>query len=113
MSTADNQSYYYMYNGHADVTALINTATGSVDATYYYDAFGNITESTGVAKDKNSILYSGYQYDPETKLYYPNARMYAPKIARFLQEDTYSGTINDPLSLNLYTYCVNKPIDLL
>jgi hypothetical protein len=30
-----------MYNGHADVTALLNTA-GNVVATYYYDAFGNI-----------------------------------------------------------------------
>lgn len=39
-----------------------------------------------------------------------NARMYDPKIARFLQEDTYAGDPNDPLSLNLYTYCSNNPI---
>ena len=110
MRTADGQSYYYMYNGHADVTALINAATGNIDATYYYDAFGNIVESTGVAKDKNSILYAGYQYDKETGLYYLNARMYDPKIARFLQEDTYTGDPNDPLSLNLYTYCANNPL---
>ncbi len=36
--------------------------------------------------------------------------MYDPKIARFLQEDTYLGDRNDPLSLNLYTYCYNNPI---
>jgi hypothetical protein len=37
--------------------------------------------------------------------------MYDPKIARFLQEDDskYSNP-NDPLSLNLYTYCHNEPI---
>ena len=110
MRTVDGQSYYYMYNGHADVTALINVATGNVDATYYYDAFGNIVESIGAAKDKNSILYSGYQYDKETGLYYLNARMYDPTIARFLQEDTYYGDPNDPLSLNLYTYCHNEPL---
>ena len=110
MRTADGQSYYYMYNGHADVTALINAATGNIDATYYYDAFGNIVESTGVAKDRNSILYAGYQYDKETGLYYLNARMYDPKIARFLQEDTYTGDPKDPLSLNLYTYCANNPL---
>jgi len=79
-------------------------------ATYYYDSFGNIVESTGVAKDKNSILYAGYQYDKETGLYYLNARMYDPKIARFLQEDTYTGDPNDPLSLNLYTYVKNNPL---
>jgi RHS repeat-associated protein len=110
MRTADGQSYYYMYNGHADVTALINVATGSVDATYYYDAFGNI-DPTGTTGDvNNNITYGGYQYDEETGLYYLNARMYDPKIARFLQEDTYAGNPNDPLSLNLYTYCANNPV---
>jgi len=36
--------------------------------------------------------------------------MYDPKIARFLQEDTYRGQANDPLSLNYYTYCSNNPV---
>ncbi len=36
--------------------------------------------------------------------------MYDPVTARFLQEDTYFGSIDDPLSLNLYTYCHNEPI---
>lgn len=108
MRSVDGESYYYMYNGHADVTALINAATGTVDATYYYDAFGNITESIGNVN--NNITYAGYQWDEETGLYYLNARMYDPKITRFLQEDTYLGDPNDPLSLNLYTYAANNPI---
>ncbi|TYQ15346.1 UNVERIFIED_CONTAM: RHS repeat-associated protein [Acetivibrio alkalicellulosi] len=108
MRDVDGDSYYYVYNGHADVTALINANTGNVDATYYYDPFGNILESTGNVN--NNITYAGYQYDEETGLYYLNARMYDPKIARFLQEDTYRGDINDPLSLNLYVYCANNPI---
>jgi hypothetical protein len=37
---------YYMYNGHADVTALLDM-TGQVIDTYYYDAFGNIMEEVG------------------------------------------------------------------
>ena len=107
MRTVDGESYYYLYNGHADVTALIDT-DGNIAATYYYDAFGNILEQTGDVD--NNITYAGYQYDEETGLYYLNARMYDPKIARFLQEDTYRGDPNDPLSLNLYTYCSNEPI---
>ena len=55
------------------------------------------------------ILYAGYQYDEETALYYINARMYDPVTAWFLQADTYLGNLNDPLSLNLYTYCLNNP----
>lgn len=109
---------YYLYNGRGDVTSLIDT-TGTVEGTYYYDSFGNILERTGNVD--NSITYAGYQYDKETEivengevlqtgLYYLNARMYDPNIARFLQQDTYTGDPNDPLSLNLYTYCHNEPI---
>ena len=108
MRDVDEDSYYYVYNGHADVTALIDANTGVVEATYYYDPFGNILESTGSVN--NNITYAGYQYDEETELYYLNARMYDPKVARFLQEDTYRGDPNDPLSLNLYAYSVNNPI---
>ena len=98
---------YYLYNGHKDVVALTNKE-GNIVATYYYDTFGVLTESTGTVD--NPIRYSGYQYDEETGLYYLNARMYDATTGRFLQEDTYTGDIKDPLSLNLYTYCQNNPL---
>jgi len=127
---ADGLSLYYMYNGHADVTALIDASTGNVRATYRYDAFGKIQDEkyyTASGQEtttpiNNNIKYSGYQYDSETEvrdsngniiktgLYYLNSRMYDPVTARFLQEDTYAGTADDPLSLNLYTYCSNNPL---
>ena len=103
----DGQTAFYLYNGHSDVTALID-GQGNNLATYYYDAFGNITEHTG--SFDNNITYAGYQYDKETGKYYLNARMYDPVTARFMQEDTYRGDVNDPLSLNLYTYCHNEPL---
>ncbi len=105
--TVDADKYFYLYNGHSDVTALISSA-GTVAATYEYDAFGNITNKTGTVN--NPIRYAGYQYDEESKFYYLNARYYDPKLARFLTEDTYRGQANDPLSLNLYTYTHNNPI---
>ena len=98
-------TYQYLYNAHGDVVTLLTD--GEVVATYYYDSFGNVLEQTGEVS--NSILYAGYQYDEETGLYYINARMYDPVTARFLQADTYLGSLNDPLSLNLYTYCLNNP----
>jgi len=36
--------------------------------------------------------------------------MYDSTTARFMQEDTFTGNDNDPLTLNLYTYCNNEPI---
>ena len=104
---AGAESYYYLYNAHGDVTGLID-AIGNIAATYDYDAFGTIISETGTAN--NTVKYAGYQYDKETDLYYLNARYYDSTIARFLTEDTYRGQRNDPLSLNLYTYCNSNPI---
>ncbi|MGB7605591.1 MAG: RHS repeat-associated core domain-containing protein [Lutisporaceae bacterium] len=105
--TAESETAYYLYNGHADVVALLST-TGSTLASYYYDAFGNATETTGTIE--NPYRYAGYRYDEETDVYYLNARYYDAKIARFMTEDTYRGQMDDPLSLNLYTYCHNEPL---
>jgi len=106
--TIGTQTLYYMYNGHADVTSLLDASSSNIVATYYYDAFGNITDQTGTVN--NNITFAGYQWDAETGMYYLNARMYDPATARFMQEDTYTGDPSDPLSLNLYTYCNNEPL---
>ncbi|MDD6083278.1 MAG: dockerin type I domain-containing protein [Oscillospiraceae bacterium] len=68
------------------------------------------TNKDGFINEKNNIKYAGYFYDAETGLYYLNARFYDPETARFIQQDSYSGNIFDPLSLNLYTYAQNNPI---
>jgi len=105
LDSAGNQTGRNVYGTNLLFRTVGNRNSGT---TYSYDAFGNIIESTGNVD--NSIRYAGYQYDVETGLYYINARMYDPLTARFLQEDTYTGNPNDPLSLNLYTYCHNDPV---
>ncbi len=104
----EETTFYYQFNAYGDVTALIGT-DGNTIAKYEYDAFGNLTSQPDV-KVNNSITYRGYEYDSETGLYYLNARYYDSETARFLTEDTYRGEKNDPLSLNLYTYCKNNPL---
>ena len=83
-------------------------ASGQQLASYYYDAFGN--PETVQESVYNPYRYAGYMWDDETGKYYLMARMYDPETARFLQEDSYRGNKNDPLSLNLYTYCHNEPL---
>lgn len=103
------QQAYYFYNGHGDVTRLIDS--GGIElASYYYDAWGTVLGEDEDEGIDNPYRYAGYVYDKETKLYYLNARYYDPQTARFLSEDTYSGDPNDPLSLNMYTYVSNNPV---
>jgi hypothetical protein len=65
--TVGGTTLYYMYNGHADVTALVD-AGGTIQATYYYDAFGIVKEQTG--NFNNNILYAGYMITKEWRYRY-------------------------------------------
>ena len=104
---AKNNTAYFLFNGHGDVVQTVDEA-GTVQNRYEYDIWGNPTltlETTG-----NAIRYAGEFYDEETGLYYLRARYYAPYLGRFTTEDSYWGEDDNPLSLNLYTYCENDPI---
>ncbi|HBW36731.1 MAG TPA: hypothetical protein DEF89_16075, partial [Desulfosporosinus sp.] len=105
--TRNGSTYYYHYNGHGDVIALTDTS-GNTVATYQYDAFGNVLNSTGTVD--NPYRYAGYRYDEATGLYYLNARYYDPETGRFTTADTFHGYAGDPQSLNLYAYCYNNPL---
>ena len=102
-----NKSYYFLFNGHGDVVQTVDK-TGKVQNNYDYDIWGNpiLTVETAAC----AIRYAGEFYDSETGLYYLRARYYDSEIGRFISEDSYSGETDDPLSLNLYTYCENNPI---
>ncbi|RKP54133.1 RHS repeat protein [Cohnella endophytica] len=102
-----NKDYYYLYNGHGDVIQMIDTS-GKVVNSYEYDEWGNITQQT--EEVANEFKYAGEIYDKETGLYYLRARYYDPSMGRFINEDTYEGQINNPLTLNLYTYVFNNPL---
>ena len=98
---------YYTQNAHGDVVNLTDK-DGKVTKRYRYDAFGvekNIDEN-----DANAFRYCGEYYDKETATVYLRARYYDPDIGRFMSRDSVTGKNEDPLSLNLYTYCANNPV---
>ncbi|MHB8064410.1 MAG: RHS repeat-associated core domain-containing protein, partial [Ruminiclostridium sp.] len=101
---------YYLNNAHGDVSKLVNE-NGDVLNSYEYDAFGNTTNYT--EKVQNRFQYAGEQFDKVTGQYYLRARYYEPTVGRFTTEDTYRGSVNDTMSLNLYSYCENNPVNLI
>ncbi len=133
----DSNLQYYWFNMHGDVLHLLD-ANGNRLIHYQYDAFGN--QRNAIASDTNPFRYCGEYFDKETKTYYLRARNYNPFTGRFTSEDeTWSRKTNifdpdgyyqdaalvggvfrdeeknqyiveDPLGLNLYTYCHNNPV---
>ena len=103
----DGKKSYYVYDGHGSVRALFNEE-GKVTDRYTYDAFGNLISSVG--STKNDFLFAGEQFDPVTGLYYLRARYMNPSVGSFISMDSYSGSIDDPVSLHKYLYANANPV---
>ncbi|MDR5002788.1 RHS repeat-associated core domain-containing protein, partial [Brevibacillus parabrevis] len=104
-----NQEGTYYYNSHGDVVK-IKGPSGNALNTYEYDIWGNLIAEKVKETMPNPFTYGGEMYDKESGFYYLRARYYDPKMGRFISEDTYKGQVENPLSLNRYTYVSNNPI---
>ena len=96
--------FYYEADGLGSITSLTNP-DGTVAATYTYESFGFLRESTGSAT--NWFRYTARQFDSSTALYYYRARYYDPMTGRFLSEDP----IGTSGALDLYLYVSNNPVN--
>jgi len=107
-------SLYYLHDEMGTVDKVIGTS-GKTSAHYNYDEFGRPLGAVKLDPNwpgpDNAVSYTGYTYDHFAELYYAQARYYLPEVGRFITEDTYRGQINNPLSLNLFTYCHNDPVN--
>ncbi|MGZ7442370.1 polymorphic toxin-type HINT domain-containing protein [Paenibacillus sp. TH7-28] len=104
---ATGQVQYYQLNGHGDVVGLTDSQ-GNQFNTYTYDIWGN--PETEVETVPNVFRYSGEYWDNTTDLQYLRARWYDPNAGRFVSKDSFEGSINNPLSLNRYSYVENNPL---
>lgn len=103
----DGKDYFYEYDGRGSVIGVANV-NGKERAVYKYDAYGN-TKTSGVAI-ANPYQYNAEYTDDATDLQYLRARYYRAETGSFITADTYRGEIENPLSLNRYTYTHNNPI---
>ena len=103
----DGKVSVYLYDGHGSVVGLANES-GVVTDTYAYDAFGNLLKSKG--STKNCYRYCGEQFDETTGLYYLRARYMDTSTGRFISQDSYAGSISEPVSLHKYLYANANPV---
>jgi len=110
--SCNGTTYYYVTNLQGDVVKIVD-ASGTSQAEYSYNAWGQVISATGTLAAVNPIRYRGYYYDKETELYYVSSRYYDPEICRFINADdtSYLGANGDFISYNLFAYCLNNPIN--
>ena len=105
----NGQSYYFHLNHRGDVVSITD-ASQTVAASYRYDPWGNILDSTGTFANSQPFRCVSYYWDKETGLYYLMARYYEPTLGRFISKDVFLRLKEAPKAQLKYAYATNNPI---
>ncbi len=100
-------SYLPSYDGNGNLAALVNAATGALEAMYEYDPSGNLLRAEGAYAKANPFRFSSKWQDDETGLINYGFRYYSPTLGRFINRDP----IAEKGGLNLYGFCGNDGIN--
>ncbi len=95
----------YLHHDQQGSTRMLTSATGAIEATTTYDAYGNVTGATGNAT--TPLGYDGQYTDADTGLIYLRARAYDPATAQLLSVDPIVETTRAP-----YGYAADNPLNL-
>ncbi|PPT09008.1 hypothetical protein CKA32_005878 [Geitlerinema sp. FC II] len=106
----DGEVSVYLVDGLGS-TRVLTDLNGEVVATYTYDAFGELLDSTGEVE--NDYLFAGEQFDGELEQYYLRQRFYDAGVGRFTRRDTYEGRIGEPVTLHKYLYGNANPVNFV
>ena len=96
-----NETYFYGTD-HLGSTTVMTDSNGEVVWRGYISPFGD--SATGEGSIQEAVKFTGKELDPETGLYYFNARWYDPKLGKFITEDPARDGIN------WYVYVLNNPL---
>lgn len=107
-------NYLYLHRDYQGSIVAITNEAGAVVEKRLFDAWGSIVKVQDGAGNTLSGLtildrgYTGHEHLQSVGLINMNARLYDPKLHRFLQPDCFLDP-NNTQSYNAYNYCYNNP----
>jgi RHS repeat-associated protein len=115
------KNYTYAYDVHGSVSLLNEVGTGTAEASYGYDIYGEKDSalSAGDPEDNNPLnpyRYSGKRFDSGSKTLDMGVRRFDSSITRFLTPDLFLGALDnlslstDPLTGNRYALAGGNPV---
>jgi RHS repeat-associated protein len=104
LEQVSGSTVYYYHQDQLGSTRAVTDATGTISASYSYDAFGNLNAQTG--NISNPFLFSGQYRDAESGLYYLRARYYDPATGQFISRDPELASTWEP-----YSYVAQNPLN--
>lgn len=102
--TENGRTYYPVYDGRGNVTAIVDD-TDAVVAAYRYDSFGKLAASAGTFDQP--FRFSTKRYDAKTGLSYYGYRFYSPTTGRWMNRDP----LGEAGGINLYGFVHNNPVN--
>ncbi|MBF0559297.1 MAG: FG-GAP repeat protein, partial [Nitrospirae bacterium] len=110
IASKNSSNTYYYHGDHLNSSSIITDQNGNKVQEINYYPFGQVRSKWTSGAVDVKYKYTGQEEDPETGLYYYNARYYDPILCRFTSPDSIGQNIHDPQSLNRYSYCLNNPL---
>jgi RHS repeat-associated protein len=106
-----NGTTRFAHKDHLGSTRLLTKPDGTYDAADVYDylPFG---ESVGSSGTTTTHKFTGKERDTESGLDNFGARYFGSTLGRFMSADPLGGHMEDPQTLNRYTYVRNNPLNL-
>ena len=95
---------FWLHHDQLGTTRLVSDSSGANQATYTFDAYGNLATSSGTAAIP--VRFAGEYLDAESGLYYLRSRLYDPSTGQFISLDPAVTATREP-----YAYVHDNPMN--
>jgi RHS repeat-associated protein len=109
LATYTNTGTEFAFNDWLGSKRVVANADGSVAGTCINLPFGDELSCSGTVP-LNGHHFTGQIHDQESANDYFSARYYSENTGRFLSPDALGGHLEDPQTLNRYSYVGNNPL---